>query len=190
MTSGSFLLAFALCSVGGYLVGGRAHSTGGRIGWTIGIAIAVLMLLLMSGHATSLANASAAGVLPSGFFGQFVVLTIAIFAVTYVFSLWIGAHQVAAALAEDVARVEALQPEDFVRELTVLGGHPELANGWFADVWKPMGEDARLAWASSKIVYLRKLRAQGGDDGLAAFGLNLPVQLSALDQNTRATALP
>lgn len=77
-------------------------------------------------------------------------------------------------------------PVDFVTELNILGSHPDLAQaGWFESRWNRMSTPERLEWTTAATTGLRKLWADGSNEGeklgLEKYGTNLPMMLAKID---------
>lgn len=179
--SGRFLLAIIICFVAGATVGGTVRSLGGKVGWSLATMIVVVGLLTTSEHVRTLIKAGESGVLPPGFFDNFVFLTVAVCVVLYFGPLLLAAYGTALQEAEERAEVDALGPDDLVRELNVVAAHPALAEGWFADNWKRLTDDARRSWVERNIDPLRELRFAGGENGFAGLGVHLPMYLAEID---------
>lgn len=185
LTSGRFLLAIVCCVIAGLIIGQQTRSIGGKIAWSFPIAFVVVGLLVTSIHVRSLVRASETGALPSGFFDNFVILTVAICLVLYLGSMMWSTHSASVRWEEEKAIVEALGPNEIVRELNIIGAHPALAHGWFGDRWKTLSDSERQKWAEQNITALHELRLIGGEHGFAGLDLQLPVYLASIDHNGR-----
>jgi len=80
------------------------------------------------------------------------------------------------------AAAKALAPEFYKTDLDVLGASPELAvAGWFEARWNRMDGAQRLQWAMANISDLRRIWADGDDNGFEKYGTNLPSLLAKVD---------
>lgn len=182
LASGRILLALICCVGGGIMIGGSVRSIGGRFGWSLVMVVVVVGLLFTSEHVRTLVRAGESGSLPSGFFDDFVFLTVAICAALYFGSMVVAAYGVALQESDERAAVEEMGPDELLRELNVASALPVLANGWFAENWKGLTAEERCSWVEQHIEQLRELRLAGGDNGSAGFGANLAFYVAQIDE--------
>lgn len=182
MASGRFMLALICCVGAGMSIGGGTRTLLGKIGWSIPAIVVIVGLLVTNVYVQGLLRAAETGVLPPGFFDNFVIFTITVCATLYLGSMSLSAYGRTLQEADLVAAIEAMGPNEIAGELDVIAAHPAVAHGWFGDRWKQMSTQDRLGWTQQNITALREIRLAGGDHGFAGHDLHLPMRLAEIDQ--------